>query len=98
MITATKSADTTIWDQISTSTKMACGARVAMADGNAYLHFQVGSSRPVRKIIIRLNGLDLYDIELVKINNRTFETAVEQTISSVYAEDLSNVIYHMVNR
>lgn len=93
----TATTTNTIWDQISTETKMACGARQPVADGSDYLHFQVGGSA-LRKIVVKLNGLDLYDVELVNINRRTCEVKTMRSVQNVDAANLSETIYRMVNR
>ncbi len=85
------------WKQISISTKMACGARNATRTTTGNLRFQV-ESKPHRYIEISLNGLDLYEVEYYRLKRGTYEKVSIEGEADVYAENLSELIYHMVNR
>ena len=88
-----------IWQQISRSTKMACGARDAakgMEGGNYYLSFKVtikrGSSHFVKVLLIN----DEYTVILIRTRG-TKVTEVERH-EGIYCDQLSEVIYHMCNK
>ncbi len=87
-----------IWSQISISTKMACGARKAVAREDG-LHFQVGAARPLTKIVVTLTAADRYNVQLVKINlrSKTPVTILEET-EGIFFDRLSETIYSMVNK
>ena len=85
-----------IWQQISIGTKMACGARKAVA-GEGYLHFNVGGSHS-EKIVVKLNVWDTYDVELVKCSRKSADHKVLESHEGIYCDQLSEVIYHMVNK
>jgi len=88
----------TIWSQISTSTKMACGARNVTGYENG-LVFQVGASRAHLKISVEYNyGGDDYTVKLIKYNPRTFESKELEVYEGIYNDNLSEVIYHAVNK
>ena len=88
-----------IWSQISMATKMAVGARdVVVDDETGYLHFRITKKRgDFRKIIVQLTPMDSYDVKLVNINRKTFDTITEHDVQGIYAEDLSSTIYDMVH-
>lgn len=74
----------------SAGSRMNLGWRDAVQDeARGLLYVRIGSSRTVRKLIIRLNGLDLYDIEIGRMNRRTFEWVVEGQVANVYADQLA---------
>ncbi len=88
----------TIFSQISMSTKMACGIRKAVITDNG-LMFQVGSGNPMKKIIVKLNSLDYYDVEMGKITRKGgLVWKIMETAENVDCFSLSEVIYHMVNK
>tara|TARA_Y100000310_G_C20529844_1_gene737862 strand:+ start:787 stop:1071 length:285 start_codon:yes stop_codon:yes gene_type:complete len=86
------------WRQISIYTKMACGAREAV-DCKDRLMFRVtikpGQSH---KVTVRLNGLDLYDVELIRIKRKLAGFEVVKSESNVYGDMLSETIYDMCNK
>ena len=88
-----------IWSQISMATKMAVGARdIVVDDETGYLHFRVTKKHgDFRKIIVQLTPMDSYDVKLVNINRRSFDTITEHDVQGIYAEDLSSTIYDMVH-
>jgi hypothetical protein len=70
--------------------RMNLGWRDAVRDdARGLLMVRIGSSRVVRKLIIRLNALDLYDIEIGRMNKRTFEWVVEGQVENLYAEQVA---------
>ncbi len=85
------------WGQISVGVKMACGAREVVG-GEDGLHFRVGSTRKLQKIVIKLNGHDLYDVALVEIKRPSYDVVTLKSETDVYAEDLSEIVYSMVNK
>jgi len=95
--TETMNAGQIIWSQITVGTKMACGARQAVA-GEDGLHFVVGRSK-LTKIVVKLDrALDLYDVEFVRFNRRTYEMKVVESANGVFVENLNETIYRMVNK
>ena len=85
----------TAWNQISIGTKMACGARNAMS-GDDHLTFQV-ESKPHRYIEIKL-CCDLYSVRYFRLKRSTYEHIEIESAEGIYADMLSDVIYHMVNK
>ena len=85
-----------IWKQISTATKMACGARdAAYQNEPAYIQFTVANGRG-KKIQIMLNPSDLYDVAYIQVGKKGIKTLEEA--SDVFVEDLNETIYRMVNK
>jgi len=85
------------WKQISTWTKMACGAREAKASENE-LTFKV-HSKPMRFIQVAYQaGLDLYAVEYFRIKRGSYQRVTLESLEGVYADQLSETIYHMVNK
>ena len=60
---------------------------VALEDG---VMFRFSGNRKINKIRIRLNSLDLYDVEFLKV--KKFDFTVTASESNVYAEDLKKII------
>jgi hypothetical protein len=99
MASKTVSKGEVIWGQISTGTKMACGAREPVAGEEGYLHFRVTISRQAfHKVVVRLDPSDTYTVQLVRIDRKTWQTRVEEEREGVYADMLSEVIYRMCNK
>ena len=93
-----------IWSQISASTKMACGAREIITaeagdsvDPRPFVMFRIGG-RALRKVIVRLDPSDTYSVELVAINRKTWDSEIIEDASLIYADQLSETIYRMVNK
>jgi hypothetical protein len=86
----------TIWYQISIATKMACGARRPRGAEQG-LTFQVGNGRRHLWVSVTLEPSDTYTVKLTQIvpNGALKELEVHEDI---YAEDLSEVVYHAVNK
>jgi hypothetical protein len=85
------------WKQISIGTKMACGAREAKVTSGGKLQFKVGG-KPLRFIEVSLNGRDLYDIVHFRVKRNDYSRVELESSSDVFAESMSEVIYHMVNK
>jgi hypothetical protein len=85
------------WRQIPVMTKMACGAREASySEGGMKLTFKVG--RAMRWIEVSyVEGMDLYRIEFIRMA-RPYKRIVMESREGVYAEDMSEIIYRMVNK
>lgn len=58
------------------------------------ISFQVGDGRARRHMRIRLNALDLYDVEVLKIR-RNFEHFSEAARGCVHAEDLPETLLRL---
>jgi len=90
---ATSERDTTvaniIWGQLSTYTKMACGARNAVADVDALI-FKIGGR--LKKIKVTLTPEDLYDIELFQGFN------LLHTYEGIHVENLNECVYALANK
>lgn len=86
---------TVIWNQISLSTKMACGARNPIGDNNRLI-FQV-SIKPGAsyKVAVTLDASDTYTVQLYKC--RGIKSEVIKEIDDIYNDNLSKVIYDMCN-
>ncbi len=70
--------------------RMNLGWRDAVADApRGLLMARIGSGRVLRKLIIRLNGADLYDIEIGRMNRRTLDWIVEGQVHDLYADQLA---------
>lgn len=89
-----------IWQQISRSTKMACGAREAMVDvdeGKPYLCFKVTIKPGTRNAIkVWLEPSDTYTVVLIA--QRKFEVKEVERKEDIYCDNLSEVIYRMCNK
>lgn len=83
-----------IWSQIPIGIKMACGAREARATENG-LFFKVGRQGWIE---VTLNGRDLYDVASFKTWGRAVDKSAAETASDIFAEDLAEVVYRMVNK
>jgi hypothetical protein len=88
-----------IWSQIPVMTKMACGARQAVADEeNATLTFKV-TNKPYRFVSVTLDrGADLYTVEHYRIKRGSYEKVSIEKLEGCYADMLGDVIYNMVNK
>lgn len=89
-----------IWQQISTGTKMACGAREASVDvdgSKPYLRFRV-TIKPNQRHFIRvwLEPSDTYTVSLVSFRNNEMKEV--ERADDIYCDNLSEVIYHMCNK
>lgn len=87
----------TIWKQISIMTKMACGMRdPKLLDSG--LSVKVGGR--MTWIEITLTPADTYTVELVKISKRQGRQVrlVPESFSDVYCDQLSEIVYAMVNK
>ena len=86
------------WSQISIQTKMACGARQASRSGDNTLNFRV-HSKPYRFIKVEYNhGSDLYNVEYFRVKRGSYEHITLEALNDVYCDQLSELIYHMVNK
>lgn len=87
----------TTWRQIGLMTKMACGAREAKYDSeNDALIFKVGGGARCAYVKITLNASDYYDLVMYRIRaNKVTELESHTDIDCV---QLSEVVYHMVNK
>lgn len=93
MTTEAPSVGQTIWSQIPIGVKMSLGARQAQTLDNG-LTFLVGPGNPRRRIDIRLNGSDTYEIQCVRYSRRRSQPieVVDASRYDVYAEDLGHVL------
>ena len=91
---------TTIWQQISTGTKMACGAREPSAgtDNNRpYLCFKVTITKGVsHRIQVWLEPNDTYTVALLA--QRKFVVKEVERAEDIYCDNLSEIIYRMCNK
>ena len=56
------------------------------------LRFKFKGCRKFDTIIIRLNGLDLYDIEFIRFNKTTFELTNKKEFTNIYADMMKGLI------
>jgi hypothetical protein len=82
--------------QIGQGALMNLGARDYIHDDkNGYLHFRIGPGHIVRKAIIVLNALDLYDVEIGHMNRRTYEWIPDATATDIDAAQLAETLLRM---
>jgi hypothetical protein len=91
-----KVADT-IREQITTGVLMSCGARdfALLARG---LSFRVGPAGKLCKVLVELNGNDLYDVRYVSLNRRTYAVTCDERIGGVSAASLAGVVCGLGDR
>jgi hypothetical protein len=82
-----------ILDQIKTADPMALmawGAKDYVGSNNSIQFTVGGMTRWKGKVIVKLNGSDLYDVRFFR--SRSVKILEDVTVSDVYAEDLVNTI------
>lgn len=83
-------------DQIGRGALMNLGARDYVHDDpNGMIMFRIGSGRVVRKAIIVLNGNDLYNLEIGRMNRKTLDWVTEATRRDVGAGQLAEALLSM---
>jgi len=89
----------TIWHQITTATKMACGAREAEATKNG-LRFIAGGGGPKKWITVTLTPADEYDVKYVRsgTSRNTYAPTTLAKVEGIYVDQLNDIIYDMVNK
>lgn len=81
---------------ISPMSRINLGWRDAVVDAEGgRVIARIGSGRVLRKVIIRLNGADLYDVEIGRAHRRSYEWIIEGQELNVHAEQLANVAITM---
>ncbi len=97
-ITATKGSPAdalTIWKQVNVWTWIGMGARasrVIRCEDGIRVAIYLGAGTHKRTLIIKLNGADLYDIEIGRVRRSDFEWIVEAQDRDIYAEDLGRAL------
>lgn len=82
--------------QIGGDTLAAIGARdYVQSDAAGWLHFRVGSGRRVRKVTITLTAADTYDVEVGRMDRKTYEWISEARAENVYADNLGGTVYRL---
>lgn len=66
---------------------------VGLEDG---VQFDVNGLKFKGKVIIKLNGMDLYDITFGRMNRKTFEFDVKHTAEGVYCDQLVEILDHYI--
>lgn len=66
---------------------------LALEDG---LQFDVNGLVFKGKVIIKLNGMDLYDITFGRMNRKTYEFDVKETAEGVYCDQLVEILDHYI--
>ncbi len=87
----------TILQQIGTMTLMSLGQRNTVDLGDGVM-FQVGAGNPLRKVIIKLNARDYYDVEIGKSQRSTFNWIVEFQQRDLEASQLSTVLRNALDQ
>jgi hypothetical protein len=92
-----------IYSQISVSTRMACGVRNLIcgksSDDLPYLQMRVGDANKWLYIRIYYMPSDTYNVELCKVKGKpSYDVVQLEEAEDVYCEQLSQIIYHMVNK
>lgn len=89
-----------IWRQIGIGTKMACGARMPLADakdGKPCLSFRVEIKRgSIYHISVVLEPSDTYTVALTSCRGGTVKELERR--EDVYCDHMSEVIYRMCNK
>lgn len=85
-----------IWQQISLSTKMACGVRNTVGDEKSLGFTVTIKSNQCHKVVVTLDPCDTYTVALFRIKG-TSAVVVEEH-EDVYNDMLSEVIYRMCNK
>lgn len=81
--------------QIGMGVRMNLGARdYAHDDPNGVLMFRIGAERSKRRAVVKLNGSDLYDIEIGRLT-RDLEYVVEAQETDLYADMLGEALIRM---
>jgi hypothetical protein len=95
----TMKAGQIIWQQIPVMTKMACGARQAVLTNEGKgVQFKV-TNKPYRFVEVVLDeGADLYNVEHFRVKRGSYVKVSMEAAQGVFAEDLGETIYHMVNK
>ncbi len=91
------SITSTIWAQLSIGCKMSCGARQPVAMAENELSFVVLRGASTR-VFVKLEASDTYTVRLVKLNRKTCDVRDLERAEDVYADQLSEVVYGMVNK
>ena len=99
MTTTTHNAAAEILSQLGGSRRLSImiGAKnFGSANDCKTLTFSFAASKVANHIKITLNGLDLYDVEFIKVGRRnrtTFETPITtvKSVENVYADDLKEL-------
>jgi hypothetical protein len=85
---------TTLWnDHVDRWTWIGMGAKlVARGQDHLALDIHLGAGTRTRRLIIKLNGDDLYDIEIGHLTRRTLEWVIDAQVLNVHAEDLDGAL------
>lgn len=84
----------TLWDDhVDRWTWIGMGAKlVARGQDHLALDIYLGAGTRTRRLIIKLNGGDLYDIEIGHLARRTLEWVIDAQALNVHAEDLDGAL------
>lgn len=86
----------TAWSQIPMMTKMATGARHAIAARN---HLQMTVGKRGLRVFVTLTPNDTYTVYLVSTLGRTGDgLKIKEVTDDIYCDQLGEVIYAMVNK
>jgi hypothetical protein len=93
----------TVQKQIGMMTLGACGAREFIykwSDGEQYLQFTVArkTARRISKVRVTLTPMDVYDVALYVYDRKTLDTTTVESVEGIYADQLSETVYGMVNK
>lgn len=82
-----------ILDQLGGNRFVAMTGAKHFTGGNAFLQFSIPTTRvgKINKVVITLNGKDLYDVGFFRMNSKTFSIKSVKTVNDIYAEDLQEV-------
>ncbi len=87
----------TIRKQIGMRTLMACGAREWQFPTNAKgIIFKVGNGRLRLHIKVILTSMDDYSVSLIKLGR--VDTKIVEHYDGIYCDQLSEIVYKMVNK
>ena len=92
----------TIMKQITIQTKLACGFRepsvIGIGDPKHGLQFRVGAGSKRQYIKVVLEPSDTYTVICYRLKRVTNEHVDIEIADDVYCDNLSEIIYHLVNK
>ena len=81
-----------ITSQIGSKALYMIGAINLMATDRGVQFKIMRNERKVTHISIKLNDLDLYDLEFINLNKKTYDIKKISLVNNIYADSLKNII------
>ena len=102
MTTAMTTPADIIWsDHVNLFTWMGMGARPNSAvrtENGLMIDIYLGLGSRKRRLIVEVNGLDLYDITIGRTKRGTYQWVVDHKQTNIYAEDLDAAIRNLYDQ